>query len=309
MPRFSFRNVVQLTKKQLDKKKVEANRQLQDNNNALNKNIKVLENDAKEAKAQVESVVEEVKAGKKEEKALNTSLKSLIKKHSQAESVLIGKTSKFDEISKKAETLCKDVLDKEKRLGTLNKAIAQANTIKPDIIKLKEELKSVEKETVIQKAGLDDLVNQESILTDRVKGIAKDYEEKIKPYIEEIDKVKVNQANLRKKYKEEVKALEKGTGEVVIQITKKKSLLKSIESQIVASKSLLADEFDKIKTATDNLKQIERSEALLVREIADRKQRFEGWVLKEVEKVAKKVLKGRMENIDKAGLKDIMSAI
>ena len=34
MPRFSFRNVVQLTKKQLDKAKVEANRQLQDNNNA-----------------------------------------------------------------------------------------------------------------------------------------------------------------------------------------------------------------------------------------------------------------------------------
>ena len=309
MPRFSFKNVVQFTKKQLDKKEVEANRQLQDNNNALKKGTKVLEDEAQKARETVKSVAEEVKKGTKEKNALNTSLKSLIKKYANMQHSLIGETSKYDEISKKSEKLCKDVLDKEKRLGTLNKAIAQANTIKPDIIKLKEELKSVEKETVIQKAGLDDLVNQESILTDRVKGIAKDYEEKIKPYIEEIDKVKVNQANLRKKYKEEVKALEKGTGEVVIQITKKKSLLKSIESQIVASKSLLADEFDKIKTATDNLKQIERSEALLVREIAERKQRFEGGGLKEVEKVAKKVLKGKMEDIDKAGLKDIFSAI
>ena len=138
MPRFSFRNVVQFTKKQLDKKKVEANRQLQNNNNALNKNIKTLENDAKEVKAQVESVVEEVKAGKKEKKALNTSLKSLVAKHSQAESALIGKKSKLDEISKKAEKLYKDVSDREKRLETLNKAIEQANAVKPDIVKLKD---------------------------------------------------------------------------------------------------------------------------------------------------------------------------
>ena len=49
MPRFSFRNVVQLTKKQLDKKKVEANRQLQNNNNALQKGMKALEDEAKKA--------------------------------------------------------------------------------------------------------------------------------------------------------------------------------------------------------------------------------------------------------------------
>ena len=90
MPRVSFKSVVSLTKKQLDKKKVEANLQLQNNNNALNKNIKVLENDAKEAKAQVESVTQEVREGKKEKKALNTSLKSLVAKHSQAQSKLVG---------------------------------------------------------------------------------------------------------------------------------------------------------------------------------------------------------------------------
>ena len=94
MPRFSFRNVVQLTKKELDKKKVEANRQLQDNNNALKKGMKSLEDEAKKAKEVVESVAEEVKKGTKEKKALNTSLKSLIAKHSHAESILIGKTSK-----------------------------------------------------------------------------------------------------------------------------------------------------------------------------------------------------------------------
>ena len=309
MPRFSFKNVVQLTKKQLDKAKVEANRQLQNNNNALKKSMKSLEDEAKKAKEVVESVAEEVKKGTKEKKALNTSLKSLIAKHSHAESVLISKTSKYDEISKKAEKLYKDVLDKEKRLETLNKAIGQANAIKPDIIKLKEELKFVEKETLMQKTGLDDLVNQESILKDRVKGIAKDYEDKIKPYIEELDKVKGNQANLRKKYKDEVETLGKEAGEVMSQITKKKSILKSVEAQIAASKSLLTDEFDKIKTATDDLKQIEREKALLIRSIADSKKSYEGWTVKEMEKVAKEVLKGRMKTIDKAGLKDIFNAV
>ena len=50
MPRFSFKNIVQLTKKQLDKAKVEANRQLQKNNDALQKNMKVLEEEAKKLK-------------------------------------------------------------------------------------------------------------------------------------------------------------------------------------------------------------------------------------------------------------------
>ena len=74
MPRLSFRNVVQLTKKQLDKKKVEANRQLQNNNNALKKGMKVLEEETNKAKDVVKSVAEEVKAGVKEKKALNTTL-------------------------------------------------------------------------------------------------------------------------------------------------------------------------------------------------------------------------------------------
>ena len=309
MPRFSFRNVVQLTKKELDKKKVEANRQLQDNNNALKKGMKSLEDEAKKAKEVVESVAEEVKKGTKEKKALNTSLKSLIAKHSHAESILIGKTSKYDEISRKVEKLGKSVLDKEKCLNTLTKAIEQANAIKPDIVKLKEELKSVEKETLMQKTGLDDLVNQESILKDRVKGIAKDYENKIKPYIEEIDKVKGNQANLRKKYKEETANLEKEVVSVTGKVSKIKNVLKDVEAQVLASKSLLTDEFDKIKTATDDLKQLEREQALVIRTIADRKKSFEGWTIKEAEKVAKKVLKGRMENIDKAGLKESLSAI
>jgi chromosome segregation ATPase len=309
MPRFSFRNVVQLTKKQLDKKKVEANRQLQNNNNALNKNIKVLENDAKEAKAQVESVVEEIRSGKKEKKALNTSLKSLVAKHSQAKSNLIGKTSKYDEISKKAEKLYKDVSDRENRLETLNKAIEQANAIKPDIIKLKEELKSVEKETKIKKVGLDDLSSQEDMLKDRVKQIAKDYEDKTKPYEKSLDKVKENQANLRKKYKEEVETLEKEAKEIVSIVTKHSGRLKKIEGQIVAAKSLFNDETEKVKDTTEQVKQLEREKAMLMRDIANMKKSLEGWKVKEMENVAKNVLKGRLDKIDKAGLRDILNAV
>ena len=45
-----------------------------------------------------------------------------------------------------------------------------------------------------------------------------------------------------------------------------------------------------------------------MRDIADGKKNYEGWKVKEMEKVAKQVLKGRLENIDKAGLKDIFNA-
>ena len=46
MPRFSFKNIIPITKKQLNKKIVEENRQLQDNNNALKENVQVLGEEA-----------------------------------------------------------------------------------------------------------------------------------------------------------------------------------------------------------------------------------------------------------------------
>ena len=309
MPRFSFRNIVQLTKKQLDKKKVEANRQLQNNNNALKKNMKVLEDEAKKTVEAVENIAKEVKKGAKEKKALNTSLKSLIAKHSQAKSVLIGKQSKLDEISQKAKKLYNDVTDKEKHLKTLNKAIEQANAVKPDIVKLKEELKSVSQELIKKKLDLDDLAGQEDILRDRIKQVASEYKEEIKPYEKELDKVKEKQASLRKKYKEEVETLENGVKEVVSQITKKKNNLKGLETEISAAKSVFNENADKIKVATDDLKRLEREKALIVRDIADAKKRFDGWKLKAMEDVAKMTLKNKLEKIDKAGLKDIMNAV
>jgi chromosome segregation ATPase len=309
MPRFSFRNVVQLTKKQLDKKKVEANRQLQNNNNALKKGMQVLEEEVKKAKEVVVSVAEEVKKGAKEKKALNTSLASLIAKHSQAESVLIGKQSKLDEISQKANKLIKDVSDKEKRLETLNKAIEMANAVKPDIVKLKGELKSVVDQLAKKKVDLDDIAMQEGFIKEKIDDLAKGYEEKTKPYEIELDKVKGNLANLRKKYKDEVIALEKEVSEVVSQIVKKKNNLKGLETDIAATKSIFNENADKIKVATDDLKRLEREKAIIVRDIADAKKRFDSWKLKAMEDVAKMTLKNKLEKIDKAGLKDIMNAV
>ena len=309
MPRFSFKNIIPLTKKQLDKKKVEANRQLQNNNNALQKNVKVLEDEAKKAKEVVDTVAKEVKAGVKEKKALDTSLKSLIAKHSQAESVLIGKTTKFDEISQKAQKLYKDVADKEKHLETLNKAIEMANAVKPDIVKLKDELKSVVDQLAKKKVDLEDVVMQEGFIKEKIDDLAKGYEAKTKPYEIELDKVKEKQASLRKKYKDEVKTLENEVKGVVSQITKKKNNLKGLETDIAATKSIFNENADKIKVATDDLKRLEREKAVLMRDITDAKKRFDGWKLKAMEDVAKMTLKNKLEKIDKAGLKDIMNAV
>ena len=309
MPRFSFKNIIPIGKKDLEKKKVELNEKLQSNNNALKKNAQVLEEGVQEAKEKFNTMTENVDKVKKERKALNIKLEDLIDKYSQLESKVIGKKTKFDELMQMSEELIIDVADKEKRLKTLNRAIEQANEIKPDIVKLKEELKSVEKETKIKKVGLDDLVSQEGILKERVNKIDKSYQEKIKPYEKSLDKIKVKQENLIKEYKEEIGKLEGDVAEIVEQYAKRKNELKGYEGQVKAAKSLLIDEFDKIKTATDELKQLERERAIVVREIADRKKRYEGWTIKEMDKVAKKVIKNKLKDIDKAGLRDITSAI
>ena len=92
-------------------------------------------------------------------------------------------------------------------------------------------------------------------------------------------------------------------------ITKHKSTQKSIEREIAASKSLFIDEAKKIKNNTEQVKQLEREKAVLMRDVADVKKKYEGWKVKEMENVAKLTLKGRLETIDKAGLKDILNAI
>ena len=199
--------------------------------------------------------------------------------------------------------------DKEKHLKTLNKAIEQANAIKPDIIKFKEELKSVSQELTKKKLDLGDLSSQEDILRDRVKKIASEYEEKTKPYEQILDEVKGKQASLRDKYKKEIETLEKGVKDVVSVVTKHKGRLKKVESEIAAAKSIFEETAEKIKDATEQNKQLEREKAILMRDISDSKKRFDGWKVKAMEDVAKLKLKGRLDNIDKAGLKDIMNAV
>ena len=309
MPRFSFRNIIPIGKKDLEKKKVELNEKLQSNNNALKKNVKVLESGVEEAKEKFNTMTESVDKVKNERKALNIKLKDLIDKYSQLESKVIGKKTKFDELRHMSDELVKDVGNKEKRLKTLNKAIGQANEIKPDIVKLKEELKSVGSELSLKKTSLSDMVVQEEIIKERLDGVQKAYDEKIKPFEKELEKVKTKQASLRKEYEEEIDKLEGDVAEIVAQFAKKQNELKGYGGQVKAAKSLLIDEFDKIKTATDELKQLERERAIVVREIADRKKRYEGWTIKEMDKDAKKVIKNKLKDIDKAGLRDITSAI
>ena len=309
MPRFSLKNAIQLTKKQLDKKKVEANRQLQDNNNALKDNIKLLDNEYKDAMIKAESIADEIKTAIGQQKKIEDNIKSLISKNNVANTQLIGKEAKLNDLSDNIKKLTKDTEIGKNKLETINKATKQANEVLPDIVKLKEELKSVSQELMKKKLELDDVMNQEGIIGDRVKNISDDYEKKIKPYETTLVKVKEKHDDLCKDYKIEIDKLEGEVKKIVSVITKHKGQLKNIEREIAAAKSIFEDNAIKIKNAIDENRQLKREKDILMREIADAKRKFEEWKVKAAEDVAKKVLKGRLDNIDKAGLKDILNAV
>ena len=309
MPRFSLKNAIQLTKKQLDKKKVEANRQLQDNNNALKDNIKLLDNEYKDAMIKAESIADEIKTAIGQQKKIEDNIKSLISKNNVANTQLIGKEAKLNDLSDNIKKLTKDTEIGKNKLETINKATKQANEVLPDIVKLKEELKSVSQELMKKKLELDDVMNQEGIIGDRVKNISDDYEKKIKPYETTLVKVKEKHDDLCKDYKIEIDKLEGEVKKIVSVITKHKGQLKNIEREIAAAKSIFEDNAIKIKNAIDENRQLKREKDILMREIADAKRKFEEWKVKAAEDVAKQVLKGRLDNIDKAGLKDILNAV
>ena len=157
----------------------------------------------------------------------------------------------MDDISRKLAKLTKDTEIGKKSLETINRAVQQANDIKPDIIKYKEELKSVSGDLLKKILDLDDMANQKSILKDSIENISDEYNKKIKPYETKLVKVKEYHDSLCKGYKVEIDKLEGEVQDIVSVVTKHKGQLKSIEREIAAAKSIFEDNAEKIKNATD----------------------------------------------------------
>ena len=79
------------------------------------------------------------------------------------------------------------------------------------------------------------------------------------------------------------------------------ALMKEREYQAIVSKVITAE--NRITTAANDVKQVLDNKNIEVERI---KERYKTWKLTQLDQVAKLKLKGKIDNIDKAGLKEIL---
>ena len=215
------------------------------------------------------------------------------------------------------ESLKSSIIDFQKKEKSLIKSVALLDSKKVDAKSIGAELRSAKDNYDVIKRDLIKLKSdKESALkkakqANIIKDIAEEDSLKIINSLEEtkIDinkKIKDMDLMLKQKtdyFNSEVGRLDNIITERLEEVETNTGLanMKAKEYEVILTKVINAE--NKIRNAE------KKSEDILDRQkksIEDIKKRFETWKLTQLDQVAKLKLKGKIENIDKAGLKDIL---
>ena len=291
----------------LKKAIVEKNKKLSESVKILKEEIKSLKSEHKDAekdfhniKADCEDAFNELKSVGDELLAVQNKLKTAkdrLVKTSEAESKAYSSTEVLKEVISSLTSESKTLSTKVNQLNVqknaskgLSKTIA---SLKKDIerelseiAKLKSSKSRYKKQTDTAAKKCNEMISKH----DEVKASLEASTESLKAELKVIDKkLSIARAQCRK----DISALESSVvdknlklDEVDVMISKAESEYLSWEKKISVAKNNILEEEDKIETVKKN---------------------FKAWQVGAVEEVARMKLKGRIENIDKAGLKDVLS--
>jgi chromosome segregation ATPase len=308
MAKFSRLTIQPLVKtSDLKKAIVEKNRKLGESVSILKQEIKSLKSEKKQAEkelrskqADCEDVFNELKSAGKELSAVQK--KSLSAKKKLDERLVLEATSKGS--CRRLESSISDLQNKHKdltgKIAYLQKEEEEYNLL----IQSSKSLKINVEHTTDQLARLKSSKSRFKKQTDTAA-------KKCNEMIDKQDKVKASLEEATESFKAELKVIDK---KLSIARSKSQKDSKALEDSVI-EKNLLLNEIDlmiskaeteymdlekKINVAKNNILEEEsRQEAV--------KKNFETWKVTAVEEVARMKLRGKMEKIDKAGLKDVLN--
>jgi len=308
MAKFSRPTIQPLVKtSDLKKAIVEKNKKLSESVKILKEEIKSLKSEHKDAekdfhniKADCEDAFNELKSVGDELLAVQDKLKTArerLTKTSEAESEAYSSTEVLKEVVSSLTSESQALSSKVSELNVqknaskgLSKTIA---SLKKDIerelseiAKLKSSKSRYKKQTDTAAGKCNEMIKK----SHEVKESLEASTESLKAELKVIDKkLSIARAQCGK----DISALESSVvdknlklDEVDVMISKAESEYLSWEKKLSVAKNNVLEEEDKIETVKKN---------------------FESWQVSAVEEVARMKLKGRIENIDKAGLKDVLS--
>lgn len=308
MPRYTPPVEPTVTKAQLNKKVVEKNKQLQKNNSNLAKSAKDLEVKSKELQSQVDSVKKDLTSEKQKKAKLEKSVKALDKNFKEVSSKIASKSSELALISDKAISLDKYIGQKEAALKRVETNLAESAELKCAIAPLKKEKEELESDISLQKVGLDDLASQEETLTGKLLRVRSNYEKARIPYDEELKAIKNTIKETIGSEQAEVNKLREQATKEAKKINSIRSKCQTADNKLIKLNGLIEDKITELEDLQGSADGLKRDQAILKRNMDESKERYAGWRTKSLEDVAKLKLKGKLENIDKAGLREILDS-
>jgi chromosome segregation ATPase len=307
-----------LTKKDLHASTVKANQSLREKNKRLKNHIKTLEADIGELELSAKDIKNEIKALKKERTVAKRGAKSAAKELSRKKDALSA-------VEKATADLNKDGKKIQVEIGHSKK---EADSLKDGLKKMHDEMavsSSIKAELKLLKVDKHEAETVLSNIKDDISKAQNDLDKAISYRDKRKVAFKGQLAKLEKKIKEKSKVYSEIEGDCTIKVAEQNSKItiltdtvKELQGEEKVLKSVISkreqdfiDIESKVAQATHTLeytveltnKEIEREKEekeKLKKEIESMRQRL-------LEEVARLKMKKKIELIDKAGLKDIIS--
>jgi chromosome segregation ATPase len=293
-------------------------------NNRLQKQNDKIQSNVADAESQFKSIKSDIKSAKKELKDYTSRIDSRISECAAIEQQLLALQTDLNYISGNCakelaveELLKSSVLDLSKKEQSLIKSVALLDQKKDNAKSINADLKSAKNSYDEVKKDLTKIISdKESALSAVTKAnISKDIaEESCAKIVNELAETKINinrqiqdmDSTLKEKsdsFNAETSRLDNIIAERLeeVEINTSLAVMKAREYEAILTKVIVGE--NKIKHADQKVASILKRQE---ESIANIKKRFETWKLTQLDQMAKLKLKGKIENIDKAGLSEIL---
>ena len=306
-----------IKKEDLKKAVVKANDRLKSENDRIQDSVS-------EAKINLKSIQSEIKQAEKDLKNTTSTIDSRISECTAIESQLLSLKSDLSSLTNKfkkeldiEESLRSSVDDLTKKESKLIKAVALLDSKKEDTRSINVDLKSakqdydqIKKDLLQIRSDAEEAKKKISALRINKELLQDEYSqssEKLGLLKAKADsEIKEMDSMLRDKqayYQSETKRIDKIIADHIEELADNTALVnnKMKEYNAIASKVIMAE--NKIAQAEIKSKQVLDNQEIQINKV---KEGFQSWKVAQLDQVAKLKLKGKIENIDKAGLKDIL---
>ena len=297
---------------------------IQKANDKLKAENKKIEDTISDAKTNLQSIQSETKQTEKNLKNITSIIDSRISECTAIESQLLSLqsdlsslTSKFkkeldieeslrssvDDLAKKGVKLIKSValLDSKKEdtkfiNADLKSAKQEYDQVKKDLLQVRSDAEKANKDIIALRIDRESAQNEYNELTEKLgllNAQAKDDARNMENMLTE----------KREYFQMEIARLDKMIAERIEELSDNTALVDSKSNEYTAILSQIMMAENKIAQAEIKAKQVLDNQEVQISKI---KERFQSWKLTQLDQVAKLKLKGKIENIDRAGLKDIL---